>query len=87
MVHVVPAQAVQKGQRGDFVYLVKQDQTVGLQPVTVVMALENQAVVSQGVQPGDRVVTDGQLRLFPGAKVDIRTGAGGGGTTGGATGR
>jgi multidrug efflux system membrane fusion protein len=75
---VVPTQAVQKGQRGDFVYLVKPDQTVGMQPVTVALALESQVLVSQGVQPDDRVVTDGQLRLFPGAKVDIRTGVGGG---------
>lgn len=75
---VVPTPAVQKGQRGDFVYLVKPDQTVGMQPVTVALALDDQVVVSQGVQPDDRVVTDGQLRLFPGAKIEIRLGIAGG---------
>jgi multidrug efflux system membrane fusion protein len=79
---VVPSQAVQRGQRGDFVYLVKPDQTAAMQPVTVALTLESQVVVSQGVQPDDRVVTDGQLRLFPGAKVDIRTGVGGGSAAG-----
>ncbi len=79
---VVPTQAVQRGQRGDFVYVVNPDQTVGMQPVIVALALESQVVVSQGVQPDDRVVTDGQLRLFPGAKVDIRTGVGGGSAAG-----
>jgi membrane fusion protein, multidrug efflux system len=83
---VIPGPAVQKGQRGDFVYVVKPDQTVSMQPVTVGMPLDGQVVVSQGVQPDDRVVTDGQLRLTPGAKVNIRTagGAAGGPASGAA---
>jgi membrane fusion protein, multidrug efflux system len=91
---VIPAQAVQASQRGDFVYLVKPDLTVGMQPVTVAMGMSDQVVVSQGVQPGDRVVTDGQLRLFPGAKAEIKQAGGGppagvpaGSSSGGATGR
>ncbi len=77
---VVPTAAVQSGQQGDFVYLVKPDQTVALQPVTVTLRTENQTVLSAGVAPNDRVVTDGQLRLFPGAKIDIRSGASPGAT-------
>ena len=78
---VVPSPAVQKGQRGDFVYVVKPDQTVGMQPVTVSMTLDDSVVLSEGVQPDDRVVTDGQLRLSPGAKVEIKAGVGGGSAT------
>jgi multidrug efflux system membrane fusion protein len=68
---LVPSQAVQTGQNGQFVYAVKADQTVEARPVTVERAVENTAVV-EGVQPGERVVTDGHLRLVPGARVQIK---------------
>jgi membrane fusion protein, multidrug efflux system len=70
---VVPSAAIQTGQQGSFVYIVQPDQTVALQPVTVAMTTDGETVVETGVQAGDRVVTDGQLRLTPGAKVDIKT--------------
>jgi multidrug efflux system membrane fusion protein len=79
---VVPSQAVQQGQRGSFVYLIKPDLSAVMQPVTVALTFQDQVVVGQGVRPDDRVVTDGQLRLFPGAKVDIRAGVGGGSAAG-----
>jgi multidrug efflux system membrane fusion protein len=66
---VVPAEAVQPGQQGPFVYVVKSDQTVENRPVTPGRAFDRKMVIDKGVNPGDTVVTDGQLRLFPGAPV------------------
>jgi membrane fusion protein, multidrug efflux system len=71
---VVPSPAIQTGQQGNFVYIVKPDLTVALQPVTIGTTTDGDTVVETGVQAGDRVVTDGQLRLTPGAKVDIKPG-------------
>jgi multidrug efflux system membrane fusion protein len=53
--------------------VVKPDQTVESRPVTVARSVDNEAVVAAGLAPGERVVTDGQLRLSPGARVDIKT--------------
>jgi multidrug efflux system membrane fusion protein len=69
---VVPSQAVQTGQSGQYVYVVKSDLTVESRPVTVSRTRGSLAVVAKGLQPGERVVTDGQLRLSPGAKVEIK---------------
>ena len=66
---VVPAETVQAGQRGQFVYAVKPDSTVEIRMVTVGREFGNRMVIEKGVAPGDTVVTDGQLFLFPGAKV------------------
>ncbi|HYO84444.1 MAG TPA: efflux RND transporter periplasmic adaptor subunit [Bryobacteraceae bacterium] len=66
---VVPAQAVQSGQQGDFVYVVKGDGTAEMRPVEVLHAAGIRTVLGKGVNPGDTVVTDGHLRLFPGAKI------------------
>ena len=68
---VIPSQAIQTGQNNQFVYVVKPDQTVEVRSVTVKRTLNNETVV-EGIQPGDTVVTDGQLRLVPGAKVQIK---------------
>jgi multidrug efflux system membrane fusion protein len=69
---VVPSQSVQTGQNNkQFVYVVKSDQTVEARPVTVSRAMNNETVV-EGVKAGEVVVTDGQLRLVPGAKVQIK---------------
>lgn len=65
---VVPSEAVQPGQKGPFVYRVKPDQTVEVVQVTVGETYRSQTVVS-GLNPGDEVVTDGQLRLAPKMKV------------------
>jgi multidrug efflux system membrane fusion protein len=69
---VVPAQAVQAGQQGAFVYVVKADSTVESRPVKVGRRLPRELVIDQGVKAGERVVTDGQLRLVPGARVEIK---------------
>jgi multidrug efflux system membrane fusion protein len=68
---LAPAPAVQTSQDGQFVYVVQADQTVEARAVTVQRAIGNEAVVT-GVQPGEVVVTDGQLRLVPGAKVQVK---------------
>ena len=69
---VVPAQAVQAGQQGPFVFVVKPDLTVESRPVKVGRRLGGELVVEQGLAGGERVVTDGQLRLIPGARVEIK---------------
>jgi multidrug efflux system membrane fusion protein len=69
---VVPSQAVQTGQAGQYVYVVKSDLTVESRPVTVSRTHGALTIVATGLQAGERVVTDGQLRLAPGAKVEIK---------------
>jgi len=71
---VAPSQAVQRGQQGQYVFVVKQDGTVESRPVTVATQDERQAVIEKGLAPGEVVVTDGQLRLAPGARVQIKGG-------------
>jgi len=72
---VVPSQAVQTGQNGQFVYVVKADDTVEERPVQTGITEQGLTVVSSGVAAGETVVTDGQLRLVPGVKVSSKTSA------------
>ena len=72
---VVPTAALQTSQTGTYVYVVDQDLTAKQQPVKVGWNVGEETVIASGLQPGQRVVTDGQLRLTPGAKVDIKSGA------------
>ena len=69
---VVPSQAVQTGQKGQYVFVVKADQTVEARPVVSGAPDGRDVVITSGVQAGERVVTDGQLRLVPGARVDVK---------------
>src|SRR5438876_6168221 len=75
---VVPSQAVMNGQQGSYLFVVNQDGTARSQPVTVERTAGAYAVLAQGaeggggVRPGDEVVTDGQLRLVPGAPVEVK---------------
>jgi multidrug efflux system membrane fusion protein len=66
---VIPTGAVQRGPKGTFVYLVKDDGTVAVQAITVQRQDEDQAVVSKGLEPPQRVVTTGFARLSEGTKV------------------
>lgn len=66
---VVPAQAVQSGQQGDYVFVVKADKTVDVRQVKVGQTVNNKTEIVQGLATGETVVTDGQVRLAPGAKV------------------
>jgi len=68
---VVPAQALQESQVGEFVYVVKADGTVESRPVETGQTVAGLTIVKQGLHAGEIVVTDGQLRLIPGAKVKI----------------
>jgi multidrug efflux system membrane fusion protein len=70
---VVPSQAVQAGQDGPYVYVVKVDLTVEPRPVKPGPTAEGVVVIAKGLSAGERVVTDGQLRLSPGAKVELKT--------------
>ena len=66
---VVPAEAVQAGAQGQMVFVVKPDQTVEPRTVTVGASIGNKVTIEKGVAAGESVVTDGQLRLFPGARI------------------
>jgi membrane fusion protein, multidrug efflux system len=68
---VVPSEAIQSGQKGQFAFVVKPDQTVETRLVTVGQTIDNDIVVESGISPGETVVTDGQLRLFPGARIRV----------------
>jgi membrane fusion protein, multidrug efflux system len=70
---VVPSRAVQPGQGGaSYAFVVKPDLTVESRSVTVAFTEGSDSVIAKGLAVGERVVTDGQLRLVPGARVEIR---------------
>lgn len=69
---VVPTRAIQSGQQGEYVYLLRPDSTVELRPVTPGVARDGITVVEKGLAPGDTVVTDGHLRVIPGGKVAVK---------------
>jgi len=71
---VVPVAAIQRGPQGTYVFSVKPDKTAEMRPVTVSFSEGNYAAISQGINAGDMVVTDGQDKLQPGTHVEIRTG-------------
>jgi len=70
---VVPSQAIQTGQQGQYVFVVKPDLTVESRQVKAGRTVNGETVVQKGLQADERVVTDGQLRLYPGARVEIKT--------------
>ncbi len=72
---VVPSQAVQAAQKGQYVFVVKPDLSVEVRSVAVGATLAGETVIEKGLQPGENVVTDGQLRLTPGAKVEVKGGS------------
>lgn len=69
---VCPTVAIQTGQTGQYVMVVKEDLTAELRPVEVARSYRDEAVIGAGLKPGERVATDGLLRLAPGVKVEIR---------------
>jgi len=70
---VVPSQAVQIGQDNSYIYVVKPDMTTEVRTVKTGTSLNNMTVIEEGIKAGERVVTDGQLKLVPGATVQNRT--------------
>jgi len=69
---VIPSQSIQTGQKGQYVFVIKNDLTVEDRVITVGRTINSETVVEKGLQVGEKVVTDGQLRLVPGAKVEIK---------------
>jgi len=96
---VVPTHALQTGQDGTYVYIVKDDRTVEMRPITPGLRIDDDLVIDKGLQAGETVVTEGQLRLAPGSRVtfpdsgessgaaDAGGGNAGGANTGGYAGR
>src|SRR5258706_1035154 len=75
---VSPSQAIQNGQQGTFVYVIKDDNTVEARVITTSEAQQaGQLIVQKGLTLGERIVTDGQLRLGPGSKAQIKQAAAG----------
>lgn len=70
---VVPGTAVQRGPKGTFAYVVNADSTVAAQPVEVASTQGDEAIITKGLEPGQKVVVDGQNQLKPGAKIQPRT--------------
>lgn len=71
---VIPSAAITTGQTGTFVFIVNPDRTVTLRPVTVERTAGDLAIISQGLKSGETVVTDGQVRLASGSKVQVKNG-------------
>jgi multidrug efflux system membrane fusion protein len=69
---VVPSQAIQEGQSGSFVFVVRKDLTAEARPVVVDGEIDGQTVVSRGLEAGETVIIDGQLRVVPGARVEAK---------------
>jgi multidrug efflux system membrane fusion protein len=80
---LVPNQAVQSGQDGTFIYVVKPDQKVEVRNVTAGQRVGEETVIEKGIEPGETVVTEGTLRLVPGSRVQVREPQGPGGPGGG----
>src|SRR5262245_54299920 len=69
---VVPSVAVKGGQQGSYVFVVNAEQKVDLRPVTVKRTGATETVIESGLKPGETVVTDGHLRLVPGAHITVK---------------
>jgi len=69
---VVPSQAVQTGEKGSFLLVVKPDMTAEMRPVVVDRSVGEEAVIAKGMTAGETVVTDGHLKVRPGSRVEIR---------------
>jgi multidrug efflux system membrane fusion protein len=72
---VIPSQAVQNGQQGTYVYVIKDDSTVEARTIATGDTQAGQTIVQKGLAAGEQIVTDGQLRLVPGAKVQVKEAA------------
>ena len=73
---VVPAVVIQRGPEGDFVFVIKDDQTVEVRPVRVAPALpaqvdQGEVIIEEGLHPGERVVVEGQFKLQQGSRVRL----------------
>ena len=71
---VIPSQAIQTGIEGQYVFVIKPDQTAEIRPVVIGRTFNGQIVVEKGLKTGEKVVTDGQFQLVSGSKVQIKNG-------------
>ncbi len=69
---IIPSEALQSGPQGNFVYVAKPDNTVEMRRLATLPLDNKTLIVREGLKPGERVVTDGQLRLTPGARYEAR---------------
>ena len=69
---VVPSQAIQTGQSGQFVFVIKSDATAEIRQVVSGPVSQGMTVIEKGLQSGEQVVVDGQMRVIPGGKVEIK---------------
>jgi membrane fusion protein, multidrug efflux system len=70
---IVPTKAVQTGQQGDYVYVIKQDNTAEARPVTTAGTYQSVTLIAKGVNAGETVVVDGQMRVIPNGKVAVQS--------------
>ena len=70
---VIPTTAVQAGQQGNYVYVIKADKTVEMRPVTIARTHGDESIIGSGIKAGETIVVDGQLRLVPGSRVSIKS--------------
>ena len=80
---VVPASVIQRGPEGAFAFVIKNDQTVDVRPVKVALIEQGEALVDDGLRPGEQVVVDGQYKLQKGSRIRPADGSGGGQKAGG----
>jgi multidrug efflux system membrane fusion protein len=71
---VVPSQSVVSTQEGSYVYVVKANNTVEQRPIVPARTVKGETVIDKGLQPGETIVTDGQVNLIPGARIEIKKG-------------
>lgn len=71
---VAPSAAIQTGQAGQFVYIIKPDQTVEARLIVLARTSDDAAVIREGLKGGEKIVIDGHSRLGPGSKVEIKPG-------------
>jgi multidrug efflux system membrane fusion protein len=69
---VVPTKAIQTGQQGEYVYVVRADSTAQSRPVKTAGVYQNLTLIADGLKPGERVIVNGQLRVAPNAKVMVQ---------------
>ena len=72
---VIPSTAVQTGQQGQFVFVVKADSSVDMRAIDIARTNGVDTVIRSGLTPGETIVTDGQLRLVPGSHISVKTGS------------
>jgi multidrug efflux system membrane fusion protein len=85
---VIPTKAIQTGQQGEYVYVIRTDSTAESRPVKTAGAYQNLTLIAEGLKAGERVIVNGQLRVAPNAKVMVqdtlpRTQTAAGGPSGG----